>query len=241
VLACDTMELTSSSRSRAQQLRSYERRQRTSSVKLSPLRFWASAVPSAASPLRRRTPCKRCTYHRESALHDRPEIPEPVGCDDKEVFAFFGRCAYYSQVLEHGFLNLAVCLQTAGQSKLTGADILRAFEKREKATLGGLIREVGAQTAVPEALDEQVSAALDGRNYLAHNFFADHDVTFASATGRREMIKRLQELTHQFQTLDQEIDALWLPLCHALGLTQEVMDAFLAEETAKELARDRCD
>jgi hypothetical protein len=126
---------------------------------------------------------------------ERPPVPEPEGADEKEVYAFFGLCSYYGQVLERGVINLAVVLQARGLTQVTGDDVVRAFSELENRTLGQLVRDVRCQIALSEDLEAALKDAVRDRNYLAHRFFANHDVDFCTSRGRHAMIAELRDLT----------------------------------------------
>jgi len=68
--------------------------------------------------------------------------PEPEGSDPKEVFAFYGRCAYFSQVFEQGLVNLSVALHARGLTKVTRHDFESAWENAGRKTLGQLLTDI---------------------------------------------------------------------------------------------------
>lgn len=168
----------------------------------------------------------------------RPEIPDPEGTDVKEVYAFFGLCSYYGQVLERGLINLAVVLNVRGATHVTGDDVVAAFERIEVKTLGQLIGDVRRMVPIPDELGAALSTALHDRNCLAHRFFTIRDVDFCSNPGRRNMIEELRDMTARFQATDRLLDSITLPLWEKLGFTQAMMESevrkMLSEADARE-------
>lgn len=168
----------------------------------------------------------------------RPEIPAPEGTDEKEVYAFFGLCSYYGQVLERGLINLAVVLNVRGATHVTRDDVVAAFERVEVKTLGQLIRDVKGVVSIPDELEAALSTALRDRNCLAHRFFATHDVDFCSNPGRRNMIEELRDMTARFQATDRLLDSITLPLWEKLGFTQAMMEREVAKMQSEADARE---
>jgi len=151
-------------------------------------------------------------------------VPEVEGTDEKEVYAFFGLCSYYGQILEQGVINLAVVLRARGLTRVTGQDVVRLFDDFEQRTVGQLVRDVRQQVDFSQDLENALRVAVRDRNYLAHGFFSRHVVDFCSNPGRLAMIRELRELTVRFQTTDRMLDSVTLPLWERLGMTQEILE-----------------
>ena len=66
--------------------------------------------------------------------HGPHPVPEPEGTDAREVFAFFGLCAYRAQVLEQGVVNLVTVLHARGLTRVTRQAIENAFDTAERKT-----------------------------------------------------------------------------------------------------------
>jgi hypothetical protein len=171
-------------------------------------------------------------------IHKALPIPEPEGTDPKEVFAFFGLCAYYGQVLERGLVNLATILHARGLTRVTRQDVLDAFDREERKTMGTLIKDLKSKVTVPSSLEAKLKAAVSDRNYLAHRFFVVHDVDILSSPGRRDMIAELRDMATRFQWADSDLESITLPLWERLGLTQERLEEELASMNAEANARE---
>ncbi len=77
-----------------------------------------------------------------NAFDEEPaEVPMPEGSGIKEVYAFFGLCAYQAQVLERGVINLAVGLHAKRLSSIAPEAVEPMFDRAEQknagSTLGG--------------------------------------------------------------------------------------------------------
>ena len=166
----------------------------------------------------------------------RPDVPPADSSETKEVFAFFGLCAYHAQVLEQGLLNLVVPLRLRGLTGLCPEDIEQTYVDNERRTLGQLIRDARQRVEIPERVAEALTEALRKRNYVAHSFFAQHSIDFMSEPGRREMIEELREITLQLQQADQEpiTNSLWERLGMTRELFAETYAGMLAEAESRE-------
>jgi hypothetical protein len=161
------------------------------------------------------------------------EVPHPEGSDPKEVFAFFGLCSYCLQVLEQGLINLAVALRIRGLTRLTDRDFVVLFEEMGRKTLGQLIGDVRRQIDVSSDLEDTLRGALHDRNYIAHQFFAIHDIDFASDRGRTAMINELRQITKRIQAIDRQLESVTHPLFERLGLTAEMVQKELVKMNAE--------
>ncbi len=159
-----------------------------------------------------------------------PEIPTPEGSDTKEVYAFFGLCSYYAQVIERGLINLAVVLHTKGYTKITREEIEEAFQEKGRNTLGRLINDIRKQINIETGVEEKLITVLEKRNYLIHEFFFYHDIDFMNEEGRIKMINELSDLTRLFQETDKEMDKITHPLWMKIGLTREMIEKSLEEK-----------
>jgi len=167
-------------------------------------------------------------------------IPEPEDFDAKEVFAFFGLCSYYCQILEQGLVNLAVALRIGGHSILAGLDIDSLFDDKRKKTLGQLINEVSRHITISEKLENSLISALSDRNYIAHSFFVAHDIGFSSEHGRKNMIKELREIIFRVQSIDNELEkTITNPLWQRFGITTEAIEKELAIMKAEAQLMDK--
>lgn len=88
-------------------------------------------------------------------------------------------------------------------------------------TLGKLIKILQKQVTVPAALEKTLGEALRLRNFLAHGFFHERAVEFASFSGREKMIAELKAAQQQFERADRELEAVTKPYRLKIGFTDE--------------------
>ncbi len=165
-------------------------------------------------------------------------VPEPEGSGPKEVFAFFGRAAYYGQVLEQELIIFAVMLHLSGRTRLTQLDVEALFGAFQSRTFGQLLREAGSLTTIPPDLEARLMDALNRRNDLAHKFFARRSEDFMSDAGRVEMIEELRRATVLFEEVDAGVTAIREPLSQKLGISQDLAKQELDKMRARAAARE---
>jgi hypothetical protein len=157
------------------------------------------------------------------SVHPMNTIPEPDNYSQKEVYAFFGLAASSAQVLEKGLVNMVVTFKTFGLP-ITRADFDVIFDSHDSRTLGQLLRAARDQhIPIPDDTDKLLTQALEKRNYLNHDFFADHAGHFMTESGRRTMIQRLRDLTLLFEGADRLCVPIYRPLLEQRGISEETL------------------
>ena len=108
------------------------------------------------------------------------EIPEPDDFSEKETFAFFGLAAYSAQVLEKDLVNLLLVFDAVGL-KIARKQVEELFSDYDSKTIGQLLSAARKKCIpMPPKTSELLSEAQRKRNYLNHDFFADHAGHFIS-------------------------------------------------------------
>jgi len=156
-------------------------------------------------------------------------VPEPEDYSEKEVYAFFGLAAYSAQVLEKGLVNMVVTFKTFGLP-ITRAEFDVIFDAHDSRTLGQLLRVArDRHIPIPDETDKLLGQALEKRNYLNHDFFADHAGHFMTESGRRMMIQRLSDLISLFKNADWHCEPIYRPLLERMGVTEQSLQKHARE------------
>jgi hypothetical protein len=156
------------------------------------------------------------------------ETPEPEGYDVKEVYAFFGLASYCGQVLEKGLVNMVVLFRCKGLV-ITGAEFESLFDEYDKKTLGQLLHRARNIVKIPTSVDSLLGEALQKRNWLAHQYFADRSVAFTMESGRKNMISELREITKLFKETDAAIEPIYFSVMKKMGITEERLLELMSE------------
>jgi hypothetical protein len=152
------------------------------------------------------------------------DVPSPDDYSEKEVYAFFGLAAYSVQVLEKALVNMVVIFRTCGLP-ISVEQYDEVFADHDSKTIDQLVRRAqAASIPIPEETQLLLEQALDRRNYLNHDFYADYAGHFMTEEGRSVMIDRLRELTRLFQRAERACEPIYLPLMKKMGVTAESVE-----------------
>lgn len=146
----------------------------------------------------------------------------------KEVYAVFGLAVYAGQCLEHELVNTMMFLKfipEKGRNIRNQAewehDIDAFYAGHFRKTLGQMIAAFKNCTTVPDDLMENLSTALERRNWLSHHYFRERAADFLFSNGRKKMITELQEAVALIQAADQRLGNFKAPLLKRYGISKE--------------------
>jgi RecB family exonuclease len=112
---------------------------------------------------------------------------------------------------------------------LTLSEYDALFEEHDKKTLGQLLKRARTAVAIPTEVDALLEDALEKRNWLAHQYFADRSVPFTEKDGRSDMIRELQQLTILFKKADTATVSIYQPVLRQMGVTDEKLNSLMDE------------
>ena len=154
--------------------------------------------------------------------------PEDEQCRD--VYAYLGVAAYFAQCLEKSLCNFLLFHNVLTKGNVTLKTVDPVEKAIHKKTLGQLLREVKPVVQFDDPAGEAlVDKALDRRNFLLHHYFWERAVEFQSANGRVKLLAELSDLRVLFQRADELAKALARKAGKAVGVSDELLQAELAE------------
>jgi hypothetical protein len=151
----------------------------------------------------------------------------------REVYAQFGLAAYEAQVLEHGLANAMLYASMSAGRLPTLADFDAFLEAKFEKTLGALINDLRHHISVDPELQGTLTTALKKRNWLAHHYFRQRSTTFMSDRGCTTMIAELESAQEIFRQADRALETVVKPFAAKVGVTDDRLDAMVAEITRK--------
>lgn len=116
--------------------------------------------------------------------------------DMTDVFAAYGRAAYYAQLLEYDLVSLWMLDSVRQGVSLTREDLHQFQGEWSKKTLGKLLRPLKQSALIPEDLKQFLECIRTTRNILAHDFFLTAADDLRSLVGREQAKGQLQEIGH---------------------------------------------
>lgn len=143
----------------------------------------------------------------------------------REVFANYGLALYLAQALEKG-----ISILLSGQYAPTTPDKMTKWryddlmDMHSSFTFGQLITRLNKVMDFPSGFEEELKNAIEIRNELAHNYWWEHVVDFATFKGREKMLKELREFINRFERLDKIFDAVNVNWMEGMGFTIPTLD-----------------
>jgi hypothetical protein len=147
-----------------------------------------------------------------------PSAPESLQI--REVYAYFGLAMYEAQNLER---QLAMLLGILGKTEMsTPWDYDARLADGFQSTFGTLVTDFGRLAPAEDAeVHAQLEAAVRSRNDLAHHYFWDRALQFASSKGRNGMLEELRELVSTFESANKALTRLTRRVAAQKGLPEE--------------------
>lgn len=156
--------------------------------------------------------------------------------DIRETYAAFGRAYYMACVLEvgiaHALMYAEFMVDKLPPKKRKDFDLKqyqREFDAymndQFKKTMGNIVRRAKTITYFNEALKERITIAKQRRDFLAHSYWREKSIEFATEKGRAMMQKELHEDADAFGILDEDIEAALKPARELLGIDDEKYEA----------------
>lgn len=157
----------------------------------------------------------------------------------KETFAYFGRAYYEAGVLDSA---LALAILFIDFLPSVKANYLKnkvefdrpayeaAFDKfladQHAQTLGNLRKRLFQSPLLDDGLKAEIDEAKKKRDFIAHHYFRDRAVEFATRAGRDEMIAELDEIGNYLQAVASNVDVVIARAQRDLGIKPEAIEAY---------------
>lgn len=78
-----------------------------------------------------------------------------------------------------------------------------------------------------------LAQVLSTRNRLAHRFFREHELNFASFTGREQMLAELMQAADEFERMDQRLRPVISRFLRARGLSDQEQKCMIDDELTR--------
>ena len=142
----------------------------------------------------------------------------------REVYALFGLAIFQAQCLERQLALILASKYGPGLKKITKGEYEGLLESLFRKPLGHLINEIGKITEVNDEEKEQLKAALNKRNWLAHHYFWNRATEFMSVSGRTSMQRELREAIELFGALDEIYTTRTIDWGETVGISQQAIE-----------------
>ena len=154
----------------------------------------------------------------------------PEAAQRREVFALFGLAMYHAQCVERQIGILLATTLNPAFFRSTSEERERFFDNEFTKTLGRMLATVRSRVTLSPTFESELEAALERRNWLAHDYFwlRAHDVL--STKGRDKMIEELKEAADYLDTVDRQLTGVSERWMAKLGVDyQSLREKYLRE------------
>jgi hypothetical protein len=157
----------------------------------------------------------------------------------KEVYAHFGLCVFFSQVIETNLINFLTALETAASKVPTRRTFDDLYAKHESFTFGNLMKALSAHGFLPNDVMQDVQRLKAERDHLAHRYFRDHDLDFMTVGGCNQMIDDLQARRDRFIEVDRRMSGFHTTALAKIGVAPEQIDTTMERTMVEMLGEAR--
>lgn len=158
----------------------------------------------------------------------------------KETFAYFGRAYYLAGVLDAALVSALLYLDflpsvKAAYCEERGQNFDRpayeaAFDKflsdQHAQTLGNLRKRLFGSSLLDDALKVEIDEAKKKRDFIAHHYFRERALEFATRAGRDQMIAELNEIGSHLGRVAQMVDVVIEKAQINLGIEPEIIATY---------------
>ncbi|MCK4625363.1 MAG: hypothetical protein KAV00_08640 [Phycisphaerae bacterium] len=112
-----------------------------------------------------------------------------------DVFAAYGRAAYYAQLLEYDLVSIWMLDSIAQGVSVTRKDLVQFQANWSKNTLGKLLHPLKKSSLLPNDLKQFLEDLRKTRNTLAHDFFLTVATDLRTSRGREHGVAEMKRIT----------------------------------------------
>jgi hypothetical protein len=147
---------------------------------------------------------------------------------EKEVYARYGLAMFYAHTFEQGLITLIMAHVIAVHHQAGdrgGAEAFRELtEDLYSRTAGNLLARLRERPGLTEPLDDLLREAIGVRNRLAHHWFREHGLEFASVEGMQAMVDDLDRAMETFRVAGSQAFGLAVQTFISLGIDEADID-----------------
>lgn len=138
----------------------------------------------------------------------------------KEIYARFGLCVYFFQVLEHQLINMLLIKARAEKLDMSSKDYDDIFYSYSDKTMGKLIEKLVELYEIPDTIRECLWNVHKKRNYYVHHYFKDHSEYFYTEDKQIKMLQEIMSTTDEVSNLDASLEAFTQPLMDKINVNE---------------------
>lgn len=143
----------------------------------------------------------------------------------REVFAHYGLALYLAQCIEKG-----ICILLSGQYAPTSPEKMTRWRYEElldghmQLSFGQVMTKLKSVMELPPTFEENLKKAVENRNLLAHSYWWERAVDFATFEGRERMLLELSDFINEFERLNNIFDTIQKNWMETIGFPMQAID-----------------
>lgn len=145
----------------------------------------------------------------------------------KELYAQFGLCVYWFQVLEHQLIDMIILSAQKNGLIISSADFDNLFYSFSDKSMGMLKKKVFELYDLSEKDIGEINNIQAKRNYYVHNYFKNHSEDFFDITKKLQMLSEFIDTAEQIRSVDKKLENLCNNSLEKIGITQDILDSLL--------------
>lgn len=140
-------------------------------------------------------------------------------------FAELGNAVFQAQRFEYELVSLAISLRIVSRDEIQIKELLSIEISLSKKTLGQLICEVAKYETLPDQFIQEITLALERRNYLIHRVFAIDAELLKTRNTANQLIMKIKSCRLSIQQATEVVRRVSIDLMHKIAPSAEAFEA----------------
>lgn len=146
---------------------------------------------------------------------------------EKEIYAQFGLCVYWFQVLEHQLINMILIRAKQNNLKLNSTDFDNLFYSYSDKSMGALKKKVFELYNLSKEDIDEINCIQTKRNYYVHNYFKNYSKDLFDINKRKKILDEFINTIEKIKVVNKKLEDLCVNPLINVGITQDILDSLL--------------
>lgn len=145
----------------------------------------------------------------------------------KEIYAQFGLCVYWFQILEHQLINMILIRAKQNNLKLNSTDFDNLFYSYSDKSMGALKKKVFELYNLSKEDIDEINCIQTKRNYYVHNYFKNYSKDLFDINKRKKILDEFINTIEKIKVVNKKLEDLCVNPLINVGITQDILDSLL--------------
>jgi hypothetical protein len=138
------------------------------------------------------------------------------------LISAYGLALFQAAAVEFSLISLLAVAELTPGDPSSAVTAQATVRSKSKLTFGQLLNEV-RRAGLVTALEDQLGAAVEDRNWLSHRFYPEVARLTASPRNRPALTAALRRLSAGFTSLDAQLQAILAGVLRSRGLSEAAL------------------